>query len=207
MYVGTGFNPADTTQLWVARVNKEQTPFTFAQDTADTLSQCGSQKPGSDFAWCYDYDSTTGVLTVSMNMNFSEFKQNYAEAVAEHCQPSSYCSWNGSNKSCGCALPSGDPRYGECQNACSNWAGKSIDCPWDSTDFGSPTGACYGFGVKLPSTFEANDQAAPTGTCLSDNPPWNVAFTAAASGVAGNCAYTTLPAGSYCGGTQKAKKQ
>jgi len=44
---------------------------------------------------------------------------------------------------------------------------KSIDCPWDKSDFtGGPTGGCYGFGVLLPSDFTASDQASPAGECL-----------------------------------------
>ena len=64
-----------------------------------------------------------------MNMGFSAFKQERDQAVEQHCQPESYCTWNSSNRSCGCKLKTGDPAYNECQNACSNWAGKSIDCP------------------------------------------------------------------------------
>lgn len=200
MYVGTDFNPADTGQLWVTRVDKGQVPYTFTQDTTDTITACSSQRPASDFAWCYDYDATSGVLSVTMNMGFSEFKQDYAKAIEEHCQPQSYCSWNGTSKSCGCALKSSDPGYNECQNACSNWATKSIDCPWDST---TGTGGCYGFGVALQDGFVANDQPAPTGSCLTNNPPWNVPFAAASLRTAGKCFYPTVPVGTYCSSGRK----
>jgi hypothetical protein len=205
MYVGTDFNPADTTQLWVARVNKGSVPYTFAADSAHTITECSSKAANSTFPWCYSFDSSSGILSVTMNMGFSDFAQNYATAVEQSCQPQSYCTWNSTSKSCGCALSSTDPGYSECKNACSNWAGKSIDCPWDSTDFTPATGACYGFGVKLPSDFAAtgNGTSSPPGQCLPDNSTWNLPFTAASSGIAGGCTYTsgTLPTGSFCRGS------
>ena len=202
MYVGTDFTPSDPSQLWVTRVDKSATPYAFAKDTADTITACSSRKSGSDFPWCYDYSSTTGILTVTMNMGFSGFAQNYAQAVEEHCGPANYCGWNQSTNSCGCVLSSKDGGYKECQNACSNWAGKAIDCPWDSTDFSTPRGACYGIGVALPGDFVASETTttSPPGQCVPNNPTWNVPFTAAQSGTAGTCNYTAsmLPKGSFC---------
>jgi len=205
LYVGTGFNPADTNQLWVTRVDKGPSPFVFYKDTTDTMVPCSSRKPGTNFSWCYDYDSTGGFLSVTMDMGFAKFAKEYGEATEQQCQPESYCSWNASSKSCGCSLKSNDPGYNECQYACSNWATKAIDCPWDSSDFSSPTGACYGFGFTLPSTFMASDQAPPAGTCLTQDPTWNVPLTAASSNKIGDCTYTQsmLPTGSFCGSGKK----
>jgi hypothetical protein len=204
LYVGTDFDP--TSQLSVVRVNKGPTPFEFYNDTTDLIVPCSSQKPDSTFPWCYNFDSSTGVLSVTMSMGFPKFAQEYSQAIEQSCQPSTYCSWNSSSKSCGCALSSSNPGYKECQNACSNWAGKAIDCPWDSSDFsGGPTGACYGFGFTLPTDFTANDQAPPTGQCLTQSPTWNVPLTAASSSTAGTCTYSAgmLPTGSFCAGSPK----
>jgi cell migration-inducing and hyaluronan-binding protein len=202
MYVGTDFNPSDPSQLWVTRVDKSGTPYAFAKDTVDTIAPCSSRKAGSDFAWCYNYSSTTGILAVTMNMGFSGFAQNYTQAVEEHCGPVNYCAWNQSQNSCGCVLSSKDPGYKECKNACSNWAGAAIDCPWDSSDFSSPRPACYGIGLALPIDFVAseNGTSSPPGQCLPNNPTWNVPFTAASSGTAGTCAYSSsmLPTGTFC---------
>ena len=205
LYVGSDFNPADTSQLWVARVNKGPLPFLFYKDTVDGMVSCSSRKAGTDFAWCYDYDSTSGILSVTMDMSFSKFAQEYGEAIEQQCQPSTYCTWNSSSKSCGCSLTTGDPRYTECQYACSNWATKAIDCPWDTTDFSSPTGACYGFGFTLPQDFVASDQPAPAGSCLTQSPTWNVPLTAASPGAAGKCFYTpgNLPMPTFCGSAKK----
>ena len=99
-------------------------------------------------------------------------------------------------------LSTKDGGYKECQNACSNWAGAAIDCPWDSTDFSSPRGACYGIGLALPSDFVASETTttSPPGQCLPNNSTWNVPFTRARSGTAGTCNYTAsmLPKGSFC---------
>lgn len=201
LYVGTGFNPADTSQLWVTRVDKGPSPFVFYKDTTDTMVPCSARKPGTNFGWCYNYDASGGFLSVTMDMGFSTFAKEYAEATEQQCQPESFCSWNSSSKSCGCSLKSNDLGYNECQYACSNWATKAIDCPWDSSDFPTgPTGACYGFGFTLPGTFMAADQAPPGATCLTEDLTWNVPLTAASSTVAGNCAYTQsmLPTGSFC---------
>jgi len=161
---------------------------------------------GYEFCLVHDYDSTGGFLSVTMDMGFSNFAKEYGEATEQQCQPENYCSWNASSKSCGCSLKSNDPGYNECQYACSNWATKAIDCPWDSSDFSTgPTGACYGFGFALPSTFMASDQKPPAGTCLTQDPTWNVPLTAASSTTAGNCAYTQsmLPTGSFCSSGKK----
>jgi len=206
LYVGSDFTPSDPTQLWVTRADKDG-PFQFMPQNSYTIVKCSSLKPGAKVAWCYDFDQAAGILTVHMDMNFSDFQNNYAKAVEEHCQPQSYCSWNSSSNSCGCALSSNDLGYKECQNACSNWATKSIDCPWDNSDFtGGPTGGCYGFGVQLPSDFMANDQLPPAGQCLPDDPTWNVKFKAALPTTARRgCVYTPakLPTGSFCSNGNK----
>ena len=180
--------------MWVTRVDKSGIPYVFTNDT-NTMTECGSQKPSADFAWCYTFDAANGILSVTMNMGFSDFAQNYAKAIGEHCQPQSYCSWNG--KSCGCTLKAGDPGTSECQNACTNWATKAIDCP---------DGGCYGFAVALPSDFVAsgNTTTSPPGQCLPNNPAWNVPFTAASSGTAGSCFYSMgLPTSSFCSSAGK----
>ena len=205
MYVGKDFVPSSST-LWVARVNKGNVPYAFAQDTAHSIVPCSTLKPGSDFGWCYNYSSTTGVLSVTMNMGFSDFAQNYALAKQQGCQPASYCSLDSSTKKCGCALNSKDSGYKECQNACENWAGAAVDCPWDSSDFPTgPTGACYGFAVALPSDFTAsgNGTSSPAGQCFPNNPAWNVPFTAASSGVAGTCTYSSVPTATFCSNALK----
>jgi hypothetical protein len=203
LYVGSDFNPADTSQLWVTRVNKGPTPFQFVKDTTDVMTACATNQPGTDFPWCYDFDSGSGVLSVTMNMGFQKFAQEWAQAHQNECQPSSYCSLQGN--SCGCSLSTTDPGYKECQNACANWAGKAIDCPWDSSDFGSALPACYGFGFTLPQDFLANDQTAPTAQCLTQSPVWNVPLSAAPSSLAGSCTYTPamLPTGSFCTPAEK----
>ena len=41
------------------------------------------------------YDKATGIVTVTMNMNFSEFKDAYDKTAKTCCLPESFCSWTG----------------------------------------------------------------------------------------------------------------
>ena len=107
--------------------------------------------------WTRNYDATTGILTVTMNMTGATF-------TATECQPASFCT--NTSGSCSCALKITDPTYTpsiykQCQTACSEWAVKDIACP----DAG-----CYGFGVTLPDAFSnANHVPPPSPIVLSQH--------------------------------------
>jgi hypothetical protein len=203
MYVGTDFDPTSTENLYVARVDKSGVPYGFATDT-HSIGLCSAQKPDPNFPWCYTFNSTTGILSVTMNMGFPDFVSNVGLAKQNSCEPQSYCSWSGS--SCSCALSNTAPGYEECQNTCSKWAGKAIDCPWDASYPGGARAACYGFAVKMPGDFmaSANGTSSPPGQCVPNNSTWNAPFTASQNN-AGSCAYTSgmLPTGSFCDSAPK----
>jgi hypothetical protein len=173
MYVGTGVT--DTTGLLSAvQVNKNTTPF-----TATTITWPSN--------WTQNYNSTTGILTVTMNLTGLDFS-----APSALCQPANFCT--GTASSCSCALQTTDPTYtpsifAQCQAACSTWAVKDLDCP----DAG-----CYGFSVTMPGTFNnANHVTAPAPSCYPNNSSWNAGF-GLPNVNSGGCQYTTLPSSDFC---------
>jgi len=140
----------------------------------------------------WDWDTPNyenGILTVTIDTSFQKFKDDYNKVAHEHCQPQPrFCSWNGN--SCGCALSSADKLFNQCQAVCSGWTNKDVDCP---------DGGCYGFGIKFPDDFVANNQATiPTPECYLDNSDWNVPFVPASDKKAGTCFYKSVPQGTFC---------
>ncbi|HEX7288012.1 MAG TPA: G8 domain-containing protein [Candidatus Angelobacter sp.] len=171
MYIGVpGFNK--DTDVFPVRANVEKIPLEFPP------SQMKIEKEYKD-----------GLLTVTLDMGFDEFKTNYNKVAKEKCQPRTFCSWNDGNSSCGCALGGSDPLYQQCQAVCSAWTNKDVDCP---------DGGCYGFGVKFPDGFEAKEQyKPPVPSCYPDDSNWNVKFHRRDD--AGSCTYKTLPPeGKFC---------
>jgi hypothetical protein len=139
-----------------------------------------------------NYDPTTGVLTVTMNMSFPDFKTQYDAVAQLHCQPQSFCSWKPATNSCGSSLPSTDPLANDSQSICSKWPVKDVDCP---------AGGCFGFGVKLPAAFTTGTKPnlPPAARCFPQNPDWDVPLVPASQTVAGkSCFYSTVPSGNFC---------
>jgi hypothetical protein len=177
LYVGPGFNPS--TDVFAARADISGSPTQFAPD----------QWPAT---WSKQYDPNSGVLSVTMNMDFDEFKTDYNASGQYLCQPQSFCSWQSGTNSCGCALPTSDGLFNECQSVCGKWAGKDVDCP---------QGGCFGFGVKLPTGFTTGPKPnlPPSPQCFPRNDDWNTPFTLAPQSVAGQaCYYSSLPEPKFC---------
>ena len=57
--------------------------------------------------WDRKYDSNTGILTVTTNME--NFQSNFAEAKIDSCRPSSFCSHDGNKCGCSDQLKIDDP--------------------------------------------------------------------------------------------------
>jgi hypothetical protein len=87
--------------------------------------------------WHKAYDSTSGILTVSLD--FSAFQSDFEAANAETCGPASYCEWI----------------LGKCVDK----KGSDSICKWAVKAFECPSGGCPGFQVTLPSTFVADDDS------------------------------------------------
>lgn len=156
--------------------------------------------PDGDGVWPsskMSYDPSTKILSVTVDKDaFTNFVSDYNAARKAQCQPSTFCTWNSAGQgSCGCALKTTDPLYGECQNSCRYWAGRDIDCP---------EGGCYGLAVKMPSGFVAKDQGSnvqwPTPSCPKPTDAgWSTAFsTTTKAKQPDDCAYTTIPADKFC---------
>jgi len=180
IYVGPGF---EKSTVMLDRVDQGQNPPGFSSTEG--------------IPWTMNV--TNGILEVDLDMSSDKlptFADEYNMAKQNHCAPATYCTW--SNGSCGCA----HENDAECTNACSNWAGKDINCPEKG---------CYGFEFTLDRTFEASDQnkggALTQPVCLTKtkNPEWNTPFTPASEGVAGaQCNYNgaTIP-DNFCPGRSR----
>jgi hypothetical protein len=165
-----------------------------------------------------DYDATSGILTVTLDLSpagGSGFADAYDASIPGRCQPTSFCSWNGS--ACVCnetalSMPNNPLNYllADCKadnsNICS-YATKDIDYPDDPTDPGKTRGAAYGFRFTLPPaclegsdqncfstqpTQPARDALRPAASCFPADPlTWDVSF--ATTMEAGDCNYANLP--------------
>jgi hypothetical protein len=172
MYVGTKFNlSTDLVAVRMHQDGKNGQAIYFVDITT-----------GLPTTWIPDFNATTGVLTVTMSMNFTDFQNNYNTAKQTRCEPQDFCTLNGNT--CGCKLSSNDPLYKDCKDICST--GADPDCPngictgWASKDVDCPAGGCYGFRFTTASDFTTGpkDGLPPATTCYdtSSNSPWNLQF-------------------------------
>jgi hypothetical protein len=182
VYVGPDFNQVNDVKP--IRISVENTPFSPADTESDPF-------PSDNFHTDYQ----DNVLSVTMDMNFAEFRKNYLATAENKCQPQNLCSWTESKSSgsCGCKLSDKDPLYSQCQAVCSKWTTADVDCP---------EGGCYGFKFWLSDNFKPEDQAQiPTPACLKKSDDWNIMFKPLGNG-AGSCQYKQPPpAGQFCPGT------
>lgn len=175
MYVGDDFNLA--TDVWAVQADTSNLPIKFTNVAT----------------WPYAEQPTyeDGILTVTIDTSFADFKTNYDAVGEDHCQPSpNFCTWDTDKKTCGCALSSSNSLFQQCQAVCSKWTQKDVDCP---------EGGCYGFAVKFPTEFVANGQVPPpTPDCYPKDSDWNIPFMPASEDTAGACYYKMVPTGTFC---------
>ncbi len=180
LYVGSGFSAAS--DVWAVKANVSGKPVTFT----------GKGVVAWPATWPTPvYDGK--ILTVTMDMGFSDFKTNYDKSREESCLPKSFCSPTGAGDQlqCKCSdqLKASDPQlFAECQkdnDAICSWAVKDVDCP---------EGGCYGFAVKLGTlAYDPIPDVRPapqlfTADQANFDAYWKVFFQDAAPGLAGNCA-------------------
>ena len=152
--------------------------------------------------WGRDYDSGSGILTVTVDMSVEGIKEHFTSVKLKKdlCQPRSFCSWDDEEKTCECneALndrnsPLYNPElYQDCiekpgiegRTVCS-WAGNDIDCP---------DGRCFGFSFKLPDLFFADggDQR-PEPVPFQEDKGWCIDWDKAGADLAGTCRYDGPP--------------
>lgn len=173
LYVGPGFDV--TNGVFMARANTDQAPVQF------TRGAWPSSWPAPQ------YDSATGLLTVTVDMGFSQFQTEYDAVTRNKCKPQSFCSWNTTTNSCGSALEETDPFFAESSSVCSRWPVKDVDCP---------AGGCYAFGVTLPPGFTTGPKPnlPPPAVPFPSGPEWNTPFKTAPESAAGKqCFYPSSP--------------
>lgn len=120
-------NPATTTETFELYVGPSFDMTTLKAETANLntgaieFTDLGTGALPSSWTPCYN--STTGILTVQMNMNFPEFTSDYDDSAKNYCQPSSMCSWTGT--ACQSSITdTNNYLYKDCQ------ADNSAICSW-----------------------------------------------------------------------------
>jgi cell migration-inducing and hyaluronan-binding protein len=194
IYGGPGFDPSAVKGV---RVN------------IDSWSDAGSFTLW-EMPWTVTRDpDAPGVVDVEVD--FSKIAQtNDADNLdpakvkaGDTCQPSSYCTADPTNNTCGCdtsklgVLAKLSPSYENvCQNVCHHWAVQDIDCP---------QGGCFGFQFTMPNDFKADDtfrRPKPTAYPTKDSnglpTPWTTikltpTETAPDNATGGVCHYATVP--------------
>jgi hypothetical protein len=205
IYVGPGFNMATDLKMIRADISAKKITFPTKGPLPDT--------------WGKSY--ADGILTVTVNMNFDQFIENYNNERMADCQPNSFCSWTGDAKtgSCGCNAKLIDYPDPNLINECNGTNDKNLDpknpgplplCSWSVADVVCPKGGCYGFSFKLPTKFPGSNPGLPPapncfpGPMATPTPsPWNVPFVAASSSLAGGlppagCFYSPTPSADFC---------
>jgi hypothetical protein len=101
----------------------------------------------------------------------------------------SFCELEG--KACKCKDDGPNAKLCKDSDVCGRWAGKDID--W-------PDGGAYGFGIKFPSNFVADDAShRPPSSCIAKTEPnWNTPLERVPAKVAGVCADTPIPDARFC---------
>jgi hypothetical protein len=188
LWVGAGL-PANWAEqnenVWLARAFPGDANFKITDNRT-------TWPPG----WLRTYDPGTGILTVTIDMGFDQFKAEFARAHQDFCQPASFCTFG--SKGCQCNQNSDFLDICEDNDLCGKWAGKDVDWP-SGTD---PYGGAYAFGLKFPSTFVADDQDhRPTPRCLRQSDPgWNAPLIRAPDELLGDCADTPIDPPKFCAG-------
>ncbi len=167
------------------------TPFDTSMDT--TMSPWVDINPTTG-KWIRSYNSTTGMLTVTMDMSLNNFVTDYNNSIRGRCQPNSMCSWSTANSQCQCNTSSTSGGYlpADCS------ANLTGICKWATADIDYPDAGAYGFSFTLPDQFAYGTQPVPNVSCLTqlNNPQWNVSFQVPQPPIAmlpTDCTYTSSP--------------
>ncbi len=176
LYVGPGFDPS--TGVFMARGDLGTVPVQFSKGAWPSTWPAPV------------YDLATGLLTVTIDMSFSQFQLDYQAAQQSNCAPVSFCSFKPATSTCSSALDPTDDLYQDSTEICGKWTAKDVDCP---------DGGCYAFGVTLPAGFATGPQAnlPPPPVPFPSTNDWTQPFIIAPADVAGpQCTYSTPPVGS-----------
>jgi hypothetical protein len=193
-----------TYQMWVGpglAKNWAETNVFMTRVFPGTINfQTFDQTPANNWpsTWTREYDRDTGILTVTVDMNFTDFTTNFAQAEKDFCLPYSFCTLQ--SNQCVCNPADRDFKLCNDNNICGAWAGKDIDWPGRANDsFLGPVNGAYGFGLRLPSGFSADGQNhRPMPACvMKADTGWNIPLVQAM--IPGDACFNTpvqYPAGS-----------
>jgi hypothetical protein len=189
-----------TYQIYVGENGfNEDTDVSFVQVTLLDPIQLPINTNTFPDGWVKDYDSTTGILTVTVDMKV--FESEFTEVEEDFCQPASFCTLSANG--CGCSDDLTGDLKTQCVdgNICGRWAGKDIDCP---------SGGCPGFSFKLPSGqdgFVADDKGntlqpaghRPDPVCFPQELPWTAPLTRPIPlSITGSCETTPIDNTKFC---------
>ena len=183
-----------TYQIYVGENGfNENTDFSFVRATL--LDPIGFTPETLPAGWDRNYDSATGILTVTVDMEV--FASEFTEMEEDFCQPASFCTPTANG--CGCSDDLTGDLKTQCEDGdiCGRWAGKDLDCP---------SGGCPGFSFKLPVGFVADDMGnvlqpeghRPKPMCFPQEAPWTADFLRASADVAGSCDMTPIDDPKFC---------
>jgi hypothetical protein len=180
MYVGSGFDP--TTGVKLIRADITTAPLVICPSAG--ADKCKDVPVGGDSTTLTkNYDSSTGILTVTLNL--SAFENDFKSASKGLCLPANFCELTPTDQCVGKPGGLGNLTQEERNITCGR-AGEDVDCP---------KGGCVGFQVTLPQGFEAKDQTTANdsalvrslATCFPKDTDWNVPVSAASPALAGAC--------------------
>lgn len=186
LFVGTGFDMS-TLKAERASINTGAVPFSPLASIPST--------------WIVTPPDSNGILTVTIDDSFKDFKTNYDTAKANLCQPAAFCK-----------LDSGVCKFNDPNNIFNyllvEYGQTTLDqvCQENNQDVDCPEGGCYGFGFTLPGNFVSqigpNGKTPPNPSCvtLANNPTFATPLTPVPdSALAGSCAYNAPPpSGLFC---------
>ena len=172
MYVGKNAG-ADflTKNVNMNRVNPKGVPFSFSNES------------WPEGQWQRDYDPSTGILTVVMDL--SDTQPEIDRAKETQCLPSSVCKWE--SNQCVTSLKPGEYLYDDFYDASTQ---NQLICNTTELAVDCPDGGCYGFSVTLPDDFTADvaTDPRPSAELFADdmNYNWDVDWDFAGD-IAGDC--------------------
>ncbi|MBW1780782.1 MAG: G8 domain-containing protein [Deltaproteobacteria bacterium] len=176
LYVGDTFSPDQDLRMVRVGTSKDDGYVLTSPIQFNPVSQWPAQ-------WTQTYNN--GILEVTMDL--SAFQDDFDKALKESCGPSSFCTWDDTQKKCiaNTSTPGTNPiDYQPTDDIC-RWSIKAVECP---------SGGCFGFQVDLPADFSADGQKhRPEPEPYPDR--WDVTFKTATGDVAGRgaCYYPTPP--------------
>lgn len=197
MYVGKDPNFDVTKNVFLTRVTLPSS-YHFTSNGANPWPS--PVQPGAP-GWTRSYDSSSGILTVTMDMKaIPNFDTMYADTQKEHCRPSSFCGWDNTSTTnkCQCAsVTGGGVRPAFMDKECT--AQDSAICSWAIKDVDCPAGGCFGFGVTLSPLFTTSNTPVPPPQpqCYPNDANWNLPFDAITN-TSDACYYANPPAGKFC---------